>query len=372
MAQYQLWLYDPFGNRISDISGQDVVKLTYALGTNAVGSATLTLSAGVIPDRNLVEDARLEIMRKPIGGDWQREGETVFLLQNPIRGRSSQGGRYRTLIAHTANTLLERRDVEALAGSGGALKSGPSDDVMKAYVIQEMGTGASVARSWSAYMSVAAQVALGPSITKDASYKNLLSVLQDIAQSARSTDSTKPVYFDLVWDGTQFQFQTYIGQRGTNRSIEGSSNALTISVERGTLAGVVESSTDYRGASTWVYGLGPGQGPNRKILSASDTARIVASPFGRRESTIDATQATTDPGITAEALAELGRRRARAILTGDVQSRPGAVYGLHWFFGDALLAEFEGQKYIARIEAMTVVVERGTETITTKVKGEPL
>jgi len=370
MTDYQIWLSDPFGNRVADVSGNRIAKLTYALGTNAVGSVTITIPRGSLPDAYLIEDARFEIMRRPVGGEMQREGETVWLLQAPTKGVSAAGGRYRTLVAYTAATLLERRVITALAGAAGSLKTGAADDLMKAYVAENLGSSAAGDRTWSGYIDVAASVSGAASVTKEGSQKNLFSLLQDLAQSARTADSTRPLYFDLVWTGSRFEFRTYVGQRGTNRSIVGTPGSLTISTDRGTL-GASEVTTDYRSSATAVYGLGPGQGPSRKVQVAVDATRLVTSPFGRREATIDAASATTDAAILGEAQAELMRQRTRTVLTGSLVNGPGAVYGKDWTFGDSLLAEMDGVQYLVKVEALAVTMQGGEETVTVSLKGEP-
>jgi hypothetical protein len=85
---------------------------------------------------------------------------------------------------------------------------------------------------------------------------------------------------------------------------------------------------------------------------------------------IDQTQLTSQLSLRAEAAAELQRRRPTKILTGDLMSVPGAVYGLHWGHGDKLIAEFEDDAYTARVDSVTVTLENGNETVRASIKGE--
>ena len=101
-----------------------------------------------------------------------------------------------------------------------------------------------------------------------------------------------------------------------------------------------------------------------------DRAAVYRSPFGRREAWIDATQETTLVGLATEAVQELRSRRPKKLLTGDLISVPGAVYGLDWGHGDKLIAEFEREQYTSRLDAVTVTIDGGKETIKAALKGE--
>jgi len=51
---------------------------------------------------------------------------------------------------------------------------------------------------------------------------------------------------------------------------------------------------------------------------------------------------------------------------------PSTRYGLHYRWGDTVTAEYLYQKFNVRIEAVSVKVDKGRETIETTLRGDEL
>lgn len=370
-AQFQTWIYDRWGARLAVID--TLTKLTSTRTVNAVGSLVLTMPRDAVSDEQIKPDNRIEVWRKPDGGTWTIEGGTAWLIQSDVRGQLARDGRYRTIKAKSATHLLARRCVLYYADSAQAQKTAPADNLMKAIVRENLGTSANGSpfyssaigsRDLSAYLSVQADVSAGPSVTKGFAWRNVLAVLQDIANDAARADATKKTFFDVVWTGAILEFRTYVGQRGLDRM------GLVVSTERGSLGETVELTADWADSASVVVTGGQGDKASRLTGSAYDAMAIGKSPFGLREAFSDATALTDAGSLNAEASAELRRRRATKTLLGSLLSVPGAAYGIDWGFGDKLTAEFEGDSFSATVDAVTITVEKGVEQIAAKLTAE--
>jgi hypothetical protein len=53
---------------------------------------------------------------------------------------------------------------------------------------------------------------------------------------------------------------------------------------------------------------------------------------------------------------------------GQIQDTPGTQYGKQWGWGDRVTVQVEGINYDARVDAVTVTVEGGKETITAAIR----
>lgn len=376
MATYQLWLSSPFGVRAAVIPHEAIVKLSYTLTANAVGALTATIDRDAIPEALVTADAQVEVWRRPDGGPARKEGDGPWLLETDTLGLASDGGRYRTLKALTANTILDWRRVLYYANDAtySAPAAAAADDLMKAIVRQNMGSSADSSplvvgavwpsRSWTAYLSIDADVTAGPAVSKAFAWRSVLGTLQEIGRDAAGAGL--PVYFDVVaGETTMLAFRTWVGVRGVDRSA-----SLVVSPERGSLGGTVERVVDWSGMATAIAAGGQGQDSARVIGTAFDASRIGLSPFGLREQFLDATALSSPAALAAEANAELRARRPTKVLSGSLVSVPGAVYGTDWGFGDALVAAFEGDAFLARVDGVTVAVASGKETVTAAIKGE--
>jgi hypothetical protein len=191
-------------------------------------------------------------------------------------------------------------------------------------------------------------------------------VLQDIGRDAANQGT--PVFFDIVQEGATFVFRTWANVRGADRS--SGSNLLVISPSRGSLGGTIELTEDWSDSPTAVATGGQGQDALRLLGASYNATLIGASPFGLVETFADATQLSTRPALDSEASSRLRAGRPLKVLTGSVISVEGAVYGLHWRWGDRIIAEFENESFVARLDGVTVSFEKGQETITAAIRGE--
>jgi hypothetical protein len=241
--------------------------------------------------------------------------------------------------------------------------------MMKVIVRENMGASAVAARDLTANgFSVQVDLSLGPSMSKAFAWRNVLTVLQEIADAAKIAGTA--VYFDIVpTSDTTCEFQTFANIRGNDHSAT-SAQPVTIGVEFGSLA-TPAYEEDRSAEANYVYAGGQGEGASRVIVEVSDSTRIGASVWNRQEVFADARNEDTTDKVTAVARAALKAGEPTKRFSGNVVDTPGCRYGIEWGFGDKLTATYLGAQYTAMIKAVTVGVDsNGNETITARLDAE--
>lgn len=344
-------------------------SLAYARAANAVGRLTLALPRSV-DYRLFGEDMRLEVWRGVDGRAPQLEmGATWFVRR-----------RTRTLDLLTVEAvdqidLLRRRIVAYAAGSAQAEQVSAADDMIKQIVRDNYGASATdsegdTTRALStAYLSIQANTSAAPSINKAFARREVLTVLQEIAAASATLGTYLAFDLQVYAIRPTLELRTYTGQRGTDRRVS-SGGGLTIAMEAGpsSSAQLVE---DWTGEASYIYAGGQGQGDDRLIRTASDPARLAASPWNRIERMVSATQASAPATVLAAARAELRRARAVRVLEGRLVDRRAARYGVDYGYGDYVTVGLEGETGEARLDAIGVTVNADhTDTVEALVRVE--
>lgn len=354
-AAYEVWLNDPFGNHLANISNFSALTLTRS--ANDLGS--LSISVPDLDYRLCREDGQIEVWRRVGDGPLRLVTETVWLIRLIQRYRSG-GQYYIDLGGPSLVDLLSCRIVPFASTSAYAQKSDQADDLMKAIVREQMGTlVADSTRSIATYLAVQADQSRAPSVSKEFSNRLVLPALQEIAQISAANDV--PLYFDIAWLAQNtYEFRTYPYQRGLDHTASGA-NALVLSEERGNLADP-SISENYRQEVTYAYA-------GTLYGTASDTRRMRASPFNRREAYTDASGYTTQEGMAYEAQRVLHEGRPRILFEGRIVDNEDTRYGLEWDWGDCLSAEAFDQQFAARVDVLTLSVQNGMETIDARARS---
>lgn len=353
MADYALRLLSPTGFYLDTL---DVFQsLDEALPANEVGALTLTLPP-VYDYALFARDARIERSRK-VGGLVERR---LWLVRRPANGLSAEGARVLTITAFDPRDILRRR---ILTEPSQSVKTGPADDVMKAIVRESFTSATDTNRNLdSSLFTVAADVGAGPVITMELAGRYVINALRDLV--AASITAGTYLAFDVVPDGDGFQFQTYIDVWGQDRREQ-----VVLSAERGTLVDV-EIESDWTEETTVVYARGRGEGDAALSALAYDSARIAASPFGRIETFVNASNATTTAQVQAEADAALAEGFRRDRFSARLQEQPGTRYGVEIGLGDIVTAEHEGTRYVCRVEPVRITLdENGKETLDVQLRN---
>lgn len=362
---YQIWLYDPFGNNRILLEGW--THLQYTRTVNDACALTLIVPAILSPDL-FMEDGRLWVMRSVNGGSFVLETETPWFIRY-FRAYRENGVLLYEIRAVAAVGLLATRIITSASGTTYAQKTDNADDMIKAICREALGPLVlDSSRSLATYMTIQADKALAPSITKDFSHANVLQTCQEIAQASADHDTTPtPLFFDVTQVGSGLVLRTYTGQRGNDHTAGSGNPAVVLSEERGNLVSP-SLEYDYSSEVTYVYAGGQGSGDAQLVGSAYDSVRIKYSPFNRREAWASNTNATTLASCNYEAATALRKGRPLITFTGTIQSTPDTEYGVHWGWGDKLTASFMGRQLNVRADTVSVTVDGQNEQIEAKLK----
>ncbi len=360
MSSYEFWLDRDGGTRLRLLDS--VVSFEYALVVHDVSVLTLTLPGSF--DKALLEpDRRIEVWRAPEGGSLQLE--RVFLLRRRLDKTDEHGKRTIAVTAYDGNYLLSGRIAAYAAGAAQVYATQEADELMRVALgwnLDSVYAPAARAISSSYFTMPLLSTYVGPVLTKGWAWRNVLPVLQEIAQAA--DEAGTPIYWDMVpVSATAWEFRTRSGQPGYDHSYPDGQHPVLLGLEYGNLAEPALDE-DWTNEVTYVYGAGQGEGAARTISGVEDTARSGRSLFGRREALADARNESTTAGVTAAANARLREGRPRRTFSAKIVDSPGTRYGLHWRWGDKVSACYDGQQFDCIVRVVRVALDgNGKETV---------
>lgn len=368
MASYEIYLRDPYGNLQTVI--RSFTRLEYARKENEIGVLRLTLPRSDA-ERYFVKDARLEVWRT-IGSKTYLEAGAVWFLRTWTLSREN-GGQVWELEAFDGIYILSGRHVDYYAETSYTSKTAAIDGMITEIVRENMGTAivsppSTTSRSLSAYLSIpATNPALAPSTSKKFSRRNVLDVIQELAEESYQRGTY--LAFDVTYQSpTMLEFLTYIGARGINRG-RTSGNQVVVNEARGSLVNAT-LTYDYSKEINHVVVGGSGTETDRVLYGLVDQPRIDESPFSRREQFVNSVQSgTSSAALQSEARAALNMGRPKILLSGEVQDTSGLIYGIDYQFGDIVVAEHEGYAFDAHIDRVHVTVTKDGEVLDNRVRG---
>jgi len=362
--RYELVWYTHEGVRKGVI--QAFNSLEYIKTQNAIGSLVVNLPRGLLQyDQFSVGDI-FEVWREK-NGTLELQNETAYFLQNWEFWTDGDGAEYIRLTAFDANWLLDTAIVWAYAGSTNASMTDNPDDMMKTIVANELGIGTSVASREK--LTVAPYLdAVQPKITKAFAYRNVLTVLQEIAEVANEAGTW--LGFDVVRTapGT-FEFRTYTGQRGQDHG-RASGDPRLVGRQYDNLSEATFGTYHADERNTILVG-GQGEDSTRELVERNNTTRMYASKWNRREYFKDSRDDATTAALEADGDAALDEFRPRQVLTGTLHDTPGMQYGIHYWFGDVLSVEAFGYRVDCHVGSVRVRVDQdGGEQLDIRLRGE--
>jgi len=354
MAAHEIWLAQPDGTPIQIL--ENYTFLRYTRSVNGIGWIEVHMPHDF--DFSILGlDRLIEIWRSPPGEDlkWQMTGFLRRWGAETIRGQT-----HVFLEGPGQNHIIDNRIVAYLGDQAETEKSGLADDVMKAVVRENVAPSSGndpYGRSRvQVNFTVAADASAGPQYDGDFPWQALPDVLREISDQAHAKGT--PVYWDIVqMTPGNFQFRTFVNQRGIDRTID--PVALTFGQEFGNM-------TDPRWEEDWteerniIYGGGQGEGQNRVIDPEKDVGRTFRTIWNRREGFQDARGEKTVLGVAKKAFARLVESKPRRRLSGRLLSVPGSLYDVHWGFGDRVPATAFGFQFEGFVQSVTITL-RGKE-----------
>jgi hypothetical protein len=210
------------------------------------------------------------------------------------------------------------------------------------------------------------ETTVGARWTGDRAYEKLFKGIQDIALATEFD-------FDIVGTGAGlFEFRTYAGQRGADRSTVGldtftalnaaGNQPVIFSIENETMQDVVKSLPRSEEKNRY-FVLGQGQDAARVVTVSEDATLQDDSPWNLCEDTVNAViqgDASALPDVGAAALA---KAKPKTILTFRVLQQPKQLYGLHYTWGDIVTARLDGVDKHLKITGMSGAFDDGGERI---------
>lgn len=300
----------------------------------------------------IMEDGRVGVWRSINGRAPYLDNNAIFQIRYIDYGPTSTFVR-----AYHATRLLDRRIIAYAAGSTYTSKTGAADDLIKAYVNENMlagivgadRDGVETYADVSAYLTKQVNLGLGASISKSAARRRLLDVATELAQAS----ATAGVYltFEIIAPTeTTLELRTYTGQRGVDRRA-GTANEVILSSLRGNLENA-HLVRDYDNTASFIVAGGQGEEDNRLIGTAFDSVRASQSAFGRIEVFRDASNVSTQAAVDDEADNQLRALRPVVLMTGNLVETPGLTRGIDFDLGDIVTAEHpqSSQQFDMRID----------------------
>jgi hypothetical protein len=377
IPSYTVWIGSQTGERYQTIKG--ISKISVGLAQNNWGVAEVVFagrdSFGKEFDFGLVqEDGWLEVWRGVNDQPKQMQGESPFLTVLSEQSISKNGAYTIRLVGYSAAFIASWPIVAYDAGTAYSAKTGAADDMIKEIAAENVGASATdTSRDMSDLLTIQTDSSEGETITKSFARRKLNLIYNELCEA--SANQGTRLFWDVVLSSPSdlttrlLQLKTYAGTRGENRGLD-SDSPLIFSHKYGNLENV-SLTRDYKGVVNRAFGLGQGTEAARNVQTASDATRIAASPFGYiKEATRQASMATTDNAVLAEAYTLLRDKRVRLQLAGDIVNTPSCQFGTHWNHGDLVVVEEFRERHEAIISPVSLDYSGGKETIHAKLQVE--
>jgi hypothetical protein len=359
MAEWEIWLDDPRGNRLKLV--EEWMSASAVKVANGIGAVSLTLPATYDPYIRL--DGIIEVWRKPDGGKLKLFN--AYFIR-PWAFADEDNTEVTEIGGPDGMYLPQGRAVAYAAGTTNADVTTYADDLLKNAVRQNMTTDCSdTDRDLSGIgLTVAPNLGAAPSISMAFSWRRLSDVFRDAC--ATCADQGTNLYYDFVpvpkSDKTMgFDFRTYTNQPGQDLT---GANRVIFGRSWGNFVGAREAF-DHTDEITNVYALGRGLKDARVVEEVEDTARATASPWARRETSLNVSgQSSTTDAYVAAGQARLNELRPRLKISGTILDTKQARYMVDWDWGARVIVAGRYNEYEAIITAITISMDgRKNETI---------
>lgn len=342
-------------------------RLEYVRAENKVGTLVMTLPRELLDFDDFQVGDMFEIFCER-GGAPTLENATAYFLQDWQFFADESGEEFIDLLAYDAMWLLDTAIISDDADSTYTNVTDYPDDMMKAIVRRYLGPDYVIDAS-QYKMEVDPDYSRGGStITKEFAWRNVLSVLQEIADQA--FENGVYLVFDVKRDAVgEFRFRTFIGQRGQDHGIT-SDDPRLVGRQYGNLAQARFGEFHSQERNSALVG-GQGEGEERITASVDVDEFIKASKWNRREIFVDARDFELTDSLEAEGKAALIEYRPRRVLEGTLKDTPGMRFRVHYNWGDIVAVEAFGYHLDCHVTAVRVVVDQENgEQVEVKLRGE--
>lgn len=372
-ARYQVILRNQAGAQVALLTSW--YSLDYVVRLNDIGTYTLEIDGALAVVNDFIVDGQVEIRRRDQDTspeiDWYtdfRGFQRTEVLKTDADGRSRFAS-----IGVDPKHLLARRVILFKDTSTEAAKTGPGETVMKSYVNENAGPGATAPPRLFAGvfpgLTIQADGGAGSTWQGNKPYRPLFRTVREIA------DATA-VDFDLVFTGAvSLEFQAQAEPLGVDRTTTGidpatglnaAGNApLIFSLDFGNME--EPALTTHRiDEVTAAIILGQGAEDEREVIERTSAA-ATASAFNRIESVRNANQEEDTAALNAVGDAVLQDLQARETFFFGALQIPSTLYGRDYFVGDLVTARYGSIERNLKIVAATIKVQEGIESIAIEV-----
>lgn len=315
-------------------------------------------------------DTQIRIFRSIGDRPAKLDLETFWFVQEATEVQDTSGQEYLEIRAVDSIGLLNRRiipydDTDAMSD-----KTGTAGNLMKAFMRENFGALATdTTRDLSSYLAVDADTSDGATIDVAVQRPTVLAALQETA--AISAQQGSYISFDVICDPMTglMTFKTFPNYRGNDHRAN-SGNQVFVGRNRGNFTNV-KVHFSHADSYNYIYALGGGIGAVKISEERQDSARVLASPFNRREYLFNDGNEIDLDVLDKLADSQLRLNRPKILLTGDLVEVDGFVYDIDYGYGDYLTVEDKYRSFNARLSAISITDNNG-ETIKAGLAGDNL
>ena len=377
IGRYQVVYKNASGEIVNVWRDQDFISLEYARSANNVGSMTLTIPDEQYEPDIFQRDYRAEVWRSVDGEPSYLETGTFWLLRSAIKiwderyriswqlqFEDTNGILARRIVAYTRETSFADKTIEELGAMNTDLYA---DNMMKAYMSDNYGsTATNTDRDLSAYLTIEAKTTQGPLIEKQAAFREVISVLQEITNDSEANGTT--LFFELDGDEDgQLTFVTRINYLNIDHSVDGYS-AVMFGPSFNNLVDI-NLIFDYSEEANAAVVGGFGNGAARIVETVTDDSRIRLSPYNRVETFHDCRDFDVVTVLQEEGNTKLNQLTPKVRLSGNALDTPSTRYGRDYQYGDLVTAIVDTYQIDCHVSAIRVQVAGGNEDIQAVLKG---
>lgn len=364
-ARYQVRIYSPTTGLLTGVL-TNWRSLNLERHLNSASNMILSLEEQD-PHVALFEvDAILEVWRRLDRPNAEWYIEATLFHRTPQNDFTEDQRRIFISYSRGLNDLLHRRTILYAAKTAYTLKTGPGETVMKEFVDENVGPGASnVLRkstgTWNPVtlgFSIADDKGLGGTWAGSRAWKNVLDVLNEISIKSGVDFSVERI------GPREFEFRTYYPQFGIDHTTPGHLTEVMFSPELGNMINItyVKSRTEEVNA---IVALGQGEDTARILWPQIDIPGVIASPWNVCEGTRDARNEPTLTELQTTATEALRELSAQENFSFDVLQTSARQYGVgaEYWFGDIVRAKYGDIETVRKITGVTINVSEGKEEV---------
>jgi hypothetical protein len=368
-VRHQVRLYDTSGVQLAIFDTWR--SLTVNKKVNAFGDHTFKLDKRLDNRWQLFGlDCFVEVMRQDQANGIGWTQEYLGFHRTPQHSLTETGNRIFTSYGRSLEDILNRHSVayQSFAATNApyfyANKTGPADNVMKAFVRDNFGPGAnnsSRLRDGSRIaITVPDDTSQAPTWQGERAYRKVYDVITEISQAAAVDFSIEM----LSMSPPTFIFHTFYPLRGTDRSLLNPPTILSDERQNVKSIDYTTSRTDEANIAIIVGSVQnyipdpnpnqPGKVVGHRVVFTGTSHGVFDSPWNDIEIVRDArndetTQALSN--IADQAYATLGAHESFVVTPLNYSN---AQYGKHFFLGDKLIVSMDGTQRIKRVVGVSI------------------